>query len=564
MSSANNKIKKQFPFDEPRKISEKSTQLDLIGEIVYYLYSKDYDNVIIDAPTGVGKSVVNVTVAKMIEGDTFYVTPQKKLREQLQNDEVLSKNYVALRGREDYRCGVTGQDCSSCDINQDPRKSCMKQDKCTYWNNKQAAMSAEQAVLTFAYLVIDGSIPVHAGPDAPQISFDDRDLLIVDECHNLEDQVASLFAGFMVSPWILPLDVFDNATRKLDLDNTTRHYQVVDVLEQIKNNATAYISQKKGREDDLNQDEARGVEQCEKFLDKVEWFEEEVEHGRDWVVDMEVTEYGNKRYKAFKLKPVKVDKYLRNFVWNRGEKRILSTATMPYRGNPDKWQKQIGLPGKTHVIRVGMPFDKGNRPIHTDTMLGSMSNGGIDDKWDSVMGKINELAAEHPGQKGLIHCASYDRAEKFWKDARNYDNLKDNVVFDRREENTDYYLEDWQDSDKQIFVSPSCMEGVDLDGDKCRWQVLMKVPFPSPGEPRTEYLLNELPHIGWDYYYETTANAVIQSVGRAVRSKDDYADYYILDSKFNDLREKVTMPDWFLESIDVEANHGKQESALSW
>lgn len=565
MSSAYDQIKQKFPFDEPRKISDGSTQIDLIREIVYYLYQEDYDNVIIDAPTGVGKSVVNVTVADMIEGDGFYVTPQKKLREQLQADDVLSDYYEALRGREDYVCGVSGKDCSSCPINQEADSSCMNYDECTYWEAKEDAMASELAVLTFAYLIVDGSIPTHSQGDGTgkRISFGDRDLLIVDECHNLEDQVASLFAGFKISPWSLPMEVFDNITYDLDLENTTRHHQVEDKVEELQQRAEDFIARKRAEEGELTGEDAVDVEQCEKFLDKVEWFFDEIEHGRDWVVEMDVTEYGNSRYKTFKLKPVKVDKFLRNFVWDRADKRILSTATMPYRDNPQKWQRQIGLPGETHVIRVSMPFPKGHRPIHTDCMVGNMSQGGMDTHWDSVMEKINELAKKHRGEKGLIHSASYSRAERFWKDAQNYDYLRDNVVLDRHEENSDYYMQDWIDGDEQIFVSPAVTEGVDLEGDLCRWQVLMKVPFPSPGDPRVEYLLDEKPHIGWDWYFETTANDIIQSVGRAVRAKDDYADYYVLDSKFNDIVDKVTLPDWFTEAIDTAPTYG-ESSALSW
>lgn len=554
----NSKIEQVFPFD-----SFRDKQFDLVVETLHYLYQEDYDNVIIDAPTGVGKSAVNVTAAQLAD-KSFYVTPQKSLREQLQEDEVLSEYYEALRGREDYTCGETGTDCSSCPINQNPQESCMEMEQCTYWKQKVKAMSADVAVLTFAYLIIDGSIPTMT-PDGGHVSFGDRDLLIVDECHNLEDQVASLFAGFKVSPWSLPMEVFDNITADLDMDETTRHQQVMGKIETLEQRADDYVTDMTADNVELDEEVAKKVEQCNKFLDKVEWFYDEVENGRDWVVDMDITEYGKARYKTFKLKPVKVDKFLRNFVWNRADKRVLSTATMPYRDNPEKWQRQIGLPGETHVIRVGMPFDKGNRPIHTDCMIASMSQGGIDRRWDDVMATLNELAGKHSGQKGLIHSASYARAEDVWKDAKDYPNLKDNIVFDKPEVNTESLLETWQEGEEQIFVSPATTEGVDLKGDMCRWQVLLKVPFPSPGDPRVEYLLDEVPHVGWDWYYETTANAIVQSVGRAVRSEDDYADYYILDKKFNDVKQKVALPGWFTEAIDAEPTHGStEESARSW
>lgn len=551
------KIKQVFPFDSFRE-----KQFDLVVETLHYLYQEDYDNVIIDAPTGVGKSAVNVTAAQLSD-KAFYVTPQKSLREQLQEDDVLSEYYEALRGRADYTCGVTGDNCSDCRINQNPKESCSNHNDCTYWQQKLTTMDADMAVLTFAYLIIDGSIPETT--ESGKVSFGDRDLLIVDECHNLESQVASLFAGFKVSPWTLPMEVFDGIARGLDMDETTRHHQVEGEMRTLQRRAREYVSDMTEDNRELDEEAAKKVEQCEKFLDKVEWFFDEIENGRDWVVEMDITEYGKSRHKCFKLKPVKVDKFLKNFVWSRADKRVLSTATMPYRNNPERWQKQLGLPGKTHVIRTGMPFDRGNRPIHTDCMIASMSNGGIDRHWDDVMASLNDIAEKHGEQKGLVHSASYTRAEDVWKDAGDYEHLKDNVVFDKPEMNTETMIDKWQEGDDQVFVSPATTEGVDLVDEMCRWQVLLKVPFPSPGDPRVEYLLDEVPHIGWDWYYEQTAMAIVQSVGRAVRSKDDYADYYVLDKKFTDIREKVELPEWFEEAIDAEPNHDPaQEGALSW
>ena len=63
-------------------------------------------------------------------------------------------------------------------------------------------MESPVATLMFSYLVADGylSAEVETSNGTQQVSFDDRKLLIVDECHQLENQVASLFAGFSIAP----------------------------------------------------------------------------------------------------------------------------------------------------------------------------------------------------------------------------------------------------------------------------------------------------------------------------------------------------------------------------
>jgi len=91
------------------------------------------------------------------------------------------------------------------------------------------------------------------------------------------------------------------------------------------------------------------------------------------------------------------------------------------------------------------------------------------------------------------------------------------------------------------------MDGIDLEGEMCRWQVLLKVPYPYLGDSRVEYMVNE--KNDWDWYNEQTARRLIQSVGRGVRSGDDYCDYYVLDESFLDVMDSATVPEWFENAI---------------
>lgn len=494
-------------------------------------------------------SAINVAACRSF-GSSFYITPQKKLREQLQNDEVLSEYYKSLRSRRDYRCGVTGKDCETCDINKSSEKSCKKHEECTYWTNKLDAIDAETAVLTFAYLIVDGSIPPTDGDGSP-ISFANRDLLVVDECHGLESQVASLFAGFKVSPWTVPPDCYRDIARNLSM-NASRHTEVMDIMETLMDRCEAFVHENKNKDDLTDQ-----VEDAKKFINNAEWFFNEVEEAdRDWVVDVDKTRHPdkNKKVRSFHLKPVKVDSFLQNFVWRRADTRLLTTATMPYRGNPDAWCYRIGLdPDRTRVIKVGMPFPAENRPIHVGTEIAKMSSGGDDEHWGEIMSELDRLAGKHDGENGLVHTASYKRAQRVYKDSESgkYPNLDANVLFHDADDDTPEFITKWQNSNKNVVVSPSMGEGVDLAGDMCRWQALLKVPYPNMGDSRVEYLMDSGTGHGadWAWYNETTANTIIQSVGRAVRSKDDKADYYVLDESFENVRKQVAFPDWFEAAI---------------
>ena len=549
-----------FPFD-----SYRPKQRETMMAAMEKLFLDDYDNLIIDAPTGVGKSAINVALARSQES-AYYVTPQKSLREQLLADSVLSKHYNGLKGRRDYTCGVTGNNCKECKINQDPELSCRDYNQCNYWSAKEKAMYSDIAILTFAYLIVDGNIPeyVHGNDGNERLSFqDERELVIVDECHSLEQQVASLFAGFKISPWILPAEVYEGLLTHVSMDDVDIHTDVRAELEELYDRCEAYIAEYGEAEEMQNE-----VQDCKKMHTKLEWLFTEVdEYDRAWVVNMEKTKFSGRWQKVMEMKPVHVDHFLKNFVWSRGKKRILSTATMPYRDKPEFWCTRIGLdPDRTHVIHVGMPFPKENRPIHTKSMIAEMSNGGDKKHWPEIMAKLDELSNFHTNQKGLIHTASYNRAKKVYESAKTgkWGNLKGNVVLHEGDHDADDVIAKWQNSNQDLLVTPSMTEGVDLDGDKCRWQALIKVPFPYPGDSRVNYLLNEQPEIGWPWYWETTANQIIQSAGRAVRSRDDYANYYVLDESFKKVQSKVAFPEWFEEAIDVGPAQRAKNSPIGW
>lgn len=85
-----------------------------------------------------------------------------------------------------------------------------------------------------------------------------------------------------------------------------------------------------------------------------------------------------------------------------------------------------------------------------------------------------------------------------------------------------------------VIVSPSMTEGVDLQGDASRFQIICKVPFPYLGDKLVSKRMHR-----WNWWYPfQTAKTVIQSVGRSVRSSDDKAITYILDSDWGRFYDK--------------------------
>lgn len=571
-----------FPFEGYR-----THQQEILHEAAEALFDRPgVDIVVIDAPTGIGKSAINMALGNLTTGrgdgpnSAFYTTPQKKLRNQLQNDRDLSELHSALRGRRDYTCDSVPPDkqrdgrtynCNDCPVRSMESENCRER-RCTYWRAKKEAMEATVATLTFAYLIIDSRLPTYT-EQGQQISFDDRELLIIDEAHTLAEQVASLHAGMTLSPRKLMTDEAheydDHAQKSADLDETTLSYDVdpytvfetelsdrideldvrnIDELTSVKPIAGVIESVRDAIEDKANalsrlpliSDE--GVELVDDFV-SLHWslgmLLDQLADDEPWVIS---DNRSDSQYDV-ELKPVYVGRFLQDNVWNRADKIVLSTATMPYRNRPAKWLSRIGLnPGRAVTISKPMPFPAEQRQIRADYQIGNMSSGGISDHWDEIIDSLNDIADKHSGEKGLVHTVSYERAKNIHAE------MRDQTMRHKSDSRLDsaQIIEKWQRSSKQMLLTPSMTEGVDLVDDRCRFQVLVKAPYRTLSDPRVNYLVRE--ENDWDWYNDVAAREIIQSVGRAVRNPDDHATYYVLDTKFDQVLSGRT-PDWFEDAI---------------
>lgn len=92
--------------------------------------------------------------------------------------------------------------------------------------------------------------------------------------------------------------------------------------------------------------------------------------------------------------------------------------------------------------------------------------------------------------------------------------------------------------------------GIDLPGDACRVQVLVKCPFPYIGDKQVSARMHSRDGSTW--YAIQTIRSIVQMCGRAIRNKDDWAVTYILDEQFKSnlwARHRGLFPQWFVEGL---------------
>jgi Rad3-related DNA helicase len=239
------------------------------------------------------------------------------------------------------------------------------------------------------------------------------------------------------------------------------------------------------------------------------------------------------------------EKYLRHTVWDRGNRFALLSATIL---NKAAFCRSVGLdPADVALVDVGHTFPVEHRPLY-DVTQGKMTYEHRSETTPKIARTIVRLMQRHPDEKGLIHAHSYDIQ------GRLADRLRDFGVGDRirvhDRDGRDAALEAWKAADEpDVFLSVKMEEALDLEGDRCRWQVLCKAPFLNTGDSRVAHRLADGQ---WAWYYRTALRTVIQACGRVVRAPDDRGATYLADSSLLDLfeRARTDMPDWFAAQVD--------------
>lgn len=523
-------IEECFPFPKFRAFQEK-----ILNE-VKTSFEDGIEVAIIEGPTGFGKSPVNIALGLYFE-PTFYTTPQIKLVNQIAKDfgpkslaiDGGTGSIIPLLGRKNYICRASNKPSDECYIYNDSEHRCSEEAKCVYWHQKQKAISSDIAIITFAMLIINSYL-------LSESRFSKRNLLIIDECHSLESQVASLFAGFTISPFSFPSslrkELWEKTLKIIPKGKDIRIY--IPFFEDFRGLIQSYLPlcTTQGERDKLVN-----------FLFKIKYMLFELENGKTWVINL-ITRKGDKfRGRSRQFKPIFIDSFLRRKVWSQTDKIILSSATIPFRNDIEKWLNILGLGNRRYSFHsIPMQFPLENRPIITSCMGGKMTHQNEDQSWDENIKTIKEIINEHRYERGVIHTQSYHRSTRIANELKGY-----SIFLHNKEEINNDIIDEWVTSKKLILISPSIKEGVDLKDDLCRFQIVLKIPYPSIGDARVKYLLMQKKQ--WTWYFNETAKDVIQMYGRAIRSDTDHAKFYIIDGSFEDLSKKAFFPDWFNDAI---------------
>lgn len=520
-----------------------------------------FDNFLLDIPVGSGKSLLAMKIAKYYidknENTKIDIITNSKILQSQYTDEF--KSISNLWGREGYDCNSFPTNCSSgADLAKLMKKPC---ENCPYNCAKEQFMGSRISMTNMHMFVT-----LHLYQDNMLKSMrTDNSVLIIDEAH-LFEQIFSDYISVSISERSLTNLAFEpNEIKMMLIDlhkitdisefqlyvkNTFRR-KITIKINSIENDIKGYSEQSISRSIKLdtivtsskNNPHLKNLKlkkDLDKIASKIDKFIADYEKSpKNWVLDLTKS----KKTSSFTVQTVWAREHLFNNIFSKYKKIIFLSGTIL---SKELFCYVNGLDDKkTHYYSLPSSFPLKNRPIYY-MPVGKLSYKEKTESLVKMQPWITKLMAKYQDKKGIVHTNSFELTN--W--------IKDNVsdVNERFLYHTDgdreYMLQNhYTKAEPTVIISPSMTTGVDLKDDYGRFNILLKVPYPSLESNKNKARLESNP----DWYAYMTVLAIIQAYGRCVRSEMDFADFIILDSCFDDVmrRSSKFIPEYVQKAIKM-------------
>jgi len=525
-----------FPHDTFRE-----HQVDVIEQVCEMINS-DKRIILMECPTGFGKSPVNLALCRAMKS-SYYLTPQKILQRQLYQDYKIP----LIMGRNNYKCNFFARqrltdegkviDCSEgmCKRRRNWTCSLREAGECDYWKAKVECMNAQTALMNFMYFITEGFT------GGGEYSFGDRELVIVDECHFIDNWCLN-FNSVTISNRTVPSKIWE---KKLIPFDTLELENIDEVMSWLEKNTIRFAEEEKVTLESMEELGIREVKRLNKIDDLLyKWnvLKEDIQKNV-WVHQVV---RGAFHQSKIVFQPIYVAPFMKDLVWKRGDYFILSSATIL---NPKVFLREVGLEGALGkgligTLKVPHTFPIQNRLIYTSTIVGKMTREYREQNLVPAVDMVKKILNKHPNEKGILHMHSYKNSDDLAELAGEYANR---FVF-HTEYNREEVLENWENNgSNNVLVSVNMEEGLDLAYELSRFQILFKVGYSYLGDKRVKVRVEAMKERDW--YVTQALKKVVQAYGRGVRAPDDYCAFYVIDASFHDVIRNEYVPSWFLEAI---------------
>ena len=537
-----------FPFESFKKGQEKS-----MNEILS-AFDSDYKYVILDAPTGSGKSGIArgvIDYCNVVKGwDAYLLSSTKMLQNQYYDESLLFNefgvDYQVGKGRNNFNCRWNGERCNEgeCRTTTDTDFHCKWglhdveeweigcfKGNCHYWEQKKNAVFSDVCILNYDVLLSD--FPKHYGF---------RNLMICDEAHNLDTKIMNRISITLSETKLGKYGVF--------LENEDFYEKNANVPYWISRLSDIKGILVKNHADGSYEDEHRKLYFTKNHLNDIAHLigkidarlSEIKENKNQWFVDIVEDRVGKK----ITIKPIDIHQYARPYLLDKSEYHLLMSGSIVDYHN---FSKYLGLEDdEVYYIQQESSFDfVKNNPL-IPKYCGKLTYKEKYNTLPKAYSVIDEIIANHMNDKGIIHCNSREFATKIYENCYDYNRF---IIYDNSFEKEEA-IETLKESNNGIIVAYSLEEGLNLPDDDIRFQVLLKCPYPSLADKQIKARQNA----DYTWYLLETIRKLIQTVGRGMRNEDDYCKNYLIDTSFKNILKNKYCPAYIKDSVQKKITIG--------
>lgn len=535
-------------FDR-NKLTPRKQQVEVLNQIFANPGKKYY---ICDCPTGVGKQFIAQATAAGFK-DSFLLNSSKQLQDQYLNGP---EPPTDLRGRGNYQCRwnpTLTAESAPCTSMPHLISNCIRQNCCLYYKQRDLAMNAPIFSTNYHYFLyarLCGPLSAGANHGVPVT----RDLLISDEAHELENVLVG-FAETKLDPvqlekefglsdltWRFTGDKRDNFRIVQDIyatiqTETARLLQEKEYLFK-RHGLTSQAAMEKIPTAVMNQikEVTKNHSALDKFEKRLGIFFRTLKQSQ-WIIHADDKN-------TLILSPMNASGLFDEFLGDAARKFLFLSATI---GSPKAFAKELGLPfDECCFITTDTDFPKENSPV-VPIAVGKFNYNSIDATLPKAIKVIDQILDLHKGDKGIIHSVNYRITDEIFYKSKHRARLLSRQLGYKFPLNNDKLLRmHIEKKEPTVLVSPSMNTGISLDDNLARFQIIVKLPFASMGDPRVKAKMEE----DRDWYTNKMWQEIMQASGRATRSAEDFSITYILDeSLFYFLDNAKDLPKWFRERI---------------
>lgn len=512
--------------------------------------------VVLDGPTGSGKSLVGEMSRQMLDTRGIYLCTTKSLQQQFATDFTEG---ALIKGRSNYPTAdypemfddpvspITAGDCTkervelpacgSCPPVENDEDNeglhchfCHGVESCEYEMAKARALYADLMIANVSYFLTEANGPgrVCGGNREGGHSPDPhgRGLVIIDEADLGEQELLS-FAEVHISArrqqrWGLKPP---KVTVADDWPEWVANY-AIPKLERVRSLLPRGMDIKAMRE-------RKALTQLIGDLRAIDFSTD------NWLyVGSDVT--------GIRFKPVRVDQMAQKLLWRHGRRFLLMSATVV---SAQEMATTLGIDSFAYV-EMPSSFAPERRPVivrPVADMSRKVAETSENGNYEEMGQEIARILDDYPNERVLVHTVSFALTE-YLQGVLDSDRVLTYKAAAQRDE----VLARYRATPGAVLLAPSLDRGIDLKDDDCRVVIVAKVPWLDLSDKQTAARLYSPG--GGHWYATATIRTLVQMLGRGMRHEDDYMDGYILDKQFTGnlyKRYGYLFPRWFSEALDL-------------